>query len=240
MILCIPLEARVRTIIRASFIIAKRTSEIRYSLSGDSFQMSEITSDQVLILPDTVDVSEGQAITDELRMQALPIESFITVSAEEALPNALGLLLRLAVEDGRLTDEELLSIQPVLDGRSWRPGLAVQIGDVFSYNASLWRCLQAHTTQSDWPPDCTPALWRKVEVIHEDEVRVWQTGVDYIIGDEVAYPDVTGDVYVCQQAHQRTGGRRSGISPCRRTCCSAQHRPPAQRHKVVGRAAQAL
>ena len=201
MILCIPLEARVRTIIRASFIVAKRTSETRYSLSGDSFQMSEITSDQVLILPDTVDVSEGQAITDELRMQALPIESFITVSAEEALPNALGLLLRLAVADGRLTDEELLSIQPVLEGRAWKPGLAVQVGDVFSYNASLWRCLQAHTTQSDWPPDATPALWRKVEVIHEDEVRVWQTGVDYIVGDEVAYPDATGDVYVCQQAH---------------------------------------
>ena len=201
MILCIPLEARVRTIIRASFIVAKRTSETKYSLSGDSFQMSEITSDQVLILPDTVDVSEGQAITDELRMQALPIESFITVSAEEALPNALGLLLRLAVADGRLTDEELLSIQPVLDGRTWRPGLAVQVGDVFSYNASLWRCLQAHTTQSDWPPDATPALWRKVEVIHEDEVRVWQTGVDYIVGDEVAYPDATSDVYVCQQAH---------------------------------------
>ena len=186
MILCIPLEARVRTIIRASFIVAKRTSETKYSLSGDSFQMSEITSDQVMILPDTVDVAEGQAITDELRMQALPIESFITVSAEEALPNALGLLLRLAVADGRLTDEELLSIQPVLDGRAWRPDLAVQVGDVFSFNASLWRCLQAHTTQSDWLPDCTPALWRKVEVIHEDEVRVWQTGVDYIVGDEVA------------------------------------------------------
>lgn len=186
MILCIPLEARVRTIIHASFIVAKRTSETKYSLSGDSFQMSEITSDQVIILPDNVDVSEGQAITDELLMQALPIEAFITVSAEEALPNALGLLFRLAVADGRLTDEELLSIQPVLDGRVWKPGLAVQVGDVFSCGASLWRCLQAHTTQSDWPPDATPALWRKVEVIHEDEARVWQTGVDYIIGDEVA------------------------------------------------------
>ena len=58
MILCIPLEARVRTIIRASFIVAKRTSETRYSLSGDSFQMSEITSDQVIILPNDVDASE--------------------------------------------------------------------------------------------------------------------------------------------------------------------------------------
>ena len=206
MILCIPLEARARTIIRASFIVAKRTSETRYSLSGDSFQMSEITSDQVLILPDTVEVSEGQAITDELRMQALPIESFITVSAEEALPNALGLLLRLAVADGRLTDEELLSIQPVLDGRAWRPGLAVQVGDVFSYNASLWRCLQAHTTQGDWPPDLVPALWRKVEVISEDAVRVWQAGVDYAVGDEVAYPDADGAFYACLQAHTSLAG----------------------------------
>lgn len=206
MILCIPLEARVRTIIRASFIVAKRTSETRYSLSGDSFQMSEITSDQVLILPDTVEVSEGQAITDELRMQALPIEAFITVSAEEALPNALGILFRLAVADGRLTDEELLSIQPVLDGRVWKPGLAVQVGDVFSCGASLWRCLQAHTTQSDWPPDATPALWRKVEVIHEDEVHVWQPGVDYIAGDEVAYPDEHGPLYECLTAHTSQEG----------------------------------
>ena len=206
MILCIPLEARVRTIIRASFIVAKRTSETKYSLSGDSFQMSEITSDQVMILPDTVDVAEGQAITDELRMQALPIESFITVSAEEALPNALGLLLRLAVADGRLTDEELLSIQPVLDGRTWRPGLAVQVGDVFSYNASLWRCLQAPTTQRDGPHEATRALWRRGEVSQEGEVRGWQTGMDYIVGDEVAYPDATGDVYVCQQAHTSLTG----------------------------------
>ena len=206
MILCIPLEARVRTIIRASFIVAKRTSETQYALSGESFQMSGITPDQVIILPDDVEVSEGQAVTDELLMQALPIESFITVTAEEALPNALGLLLRLAVADGRLTDEELLSIQPVLDGRIWKPGLAVQVGDVFSYGASLWRCLQAHTTQSDWPPDITPALWRKVEVIHEEEVRVWQTGVDYIVGDETAYPDASGDLYICQQAHTSLAG----------------------------------
>ena len=37
-------------------------------------------------------------------------------------------------------------------------------------------------------------------------MRVWQTGVDYIVGDEVAYPDATGDVYVCQQAHTSLTG----------------------------------
>ena len=38
-------------------------------------------------------------------MQALPLESFVSVTAEEALPNVLGLLLRTAVADGRISDE---------------------------------------------------------------------------------------------------------------------------------------
>ena len=74
------------------------------------------------------------------------MESFVTVSAEEALPNALGLLLRLAVADGRLTDAELLSIQPALEGRAWKSGISAQVGDVYTYANALWRCLQAHTT----------------------------------------------------------------------------------------------
>lgn len=113
----IPFDGRVRTIIRSSFVAAKRLTENRYTLSGDTFQMRDVTAEQVLILPDDVPIMEGEMLTDEILMQALPLESFVTVSAEEALPNALGLLLRLAVVDGRLTDAELLSVQPALEGR---------------------------------------------------------------------------------------------------------------------------
>lgn len=202
----IPFEGRVRTIIRSSFVAAKRVTETQYDLSGEQFQMSSVTAKQVLILPDDVSIAEGQALTDDVLMRALPLESFITVSAEEALPNALGLLLRLAIADGRLTDTGLLSIQPALEGRVWKPGLAVQVGDVYTYGAFLWRCLQAHTAQGDWPPDVVPALWRKVEIIPEDAVRVWQAGVDYAIGDEVAYPDADGSFFSCLQAHTSLAG----------------------------------
>ena len=202
----IPFEGRVRTIIRSSFVAAKRVMETQYDLSGEQFQMTGVTAQQVLILPDDVNVAEGQALTDDVLMRALPLESFITVSAEEALPNALGLLLRLAIADGKLTDAELLSIQPALEGRVWKPGLSVQVGDVYSYGAFLWRCLQAHATQGDWPPDLVPALWRKVEVISEDAVRVWQAGVDYAVGDEVAYPDVNSSFFACLQAHTSQAG----------------------------------
>ena len=202
----IPFDGRVRTIIRSSFVAAKRLTESRYSLTGDMFQMTDVTAEQVLILPDEVTLAEGELLTDEVLMRALPLESFIAISAEEALPNALGLLLRLAVADGRLTDAELLSIQPALEGRLWQPGIDVQVGDVYTFGAFLWRCIQAHTTQGNWPPDLAPALWRKVEVISEDEVRVWQPGVDYVAGDVLAYPDADSPQYECLTAHTSQEG----------------------------------
>ena len=202
----IPLEGRVRTVIRSSFVAAKRLTESQYTLSGDNFQMTGVTAEQVLILPDAVEVSEGQTVTDEMKMQALPFEGFIAVSAEEALPNVLGLLLRSAVADGKLTDEELLSVQPALEGRVWQSGLSVQIGDVYSQGGFLWRCIQAHTTQTNWEPDKVPALWRKVEIIHENTKRIWQPGVDYALGDSVFYPDENGTEYSCITAHTSQTG----------------------------------
>lgn len=201
MFIAIPFEGRARTVLRSSFISAKRVTATKYNLSGEQFQMSGVTAEQIVILPDDVKISEGQELTGDVLARALPLEGFITVSAEEALPNVLGLLLRQAVADGRLTDAELLSVQPALEGRVWKPGIPVQVGDVYSYSASLWRCVQAHTTQGDWPPDLVPALWRKVEVIHEDEVRVWQAGMDYAAGDVLAYPDAESVRYECLQGH---------------------------------------
>ena len=45
-----------------------------------------------------------------------------------------------------------------------------------------------------------------MEIIPEDTVRVWAAGIDYIVGDEVAYPDASGMMYTCQQAHTSQDG----------------------------------
>ena len=105
-----------------------------------------------------------------------------------------------------MPDKELLSVQPALEGRVWQPELSVQVGDVYSYAGFLWRCIQAHATQTGWEPDKVPALWRKVEIIHEDTKRIWQSGVDYALGDSVFYPDENGTEYVCIMAHTSQTG----------------------------------
>ena len=202
----IPLAGLVRMCIQSSFVAARRTDVTHFDLTGDTFQMTQVTADQVFIFPDEVEIAEGQEMNDDLIAHALPLVQFVRISAEEAVPAALGLLLRLAVADGRLTDAELLSIQPALEGRLWQPGIEVKVGDVYTFGAFLWRCLQDHTTQGTWTPDLVPALWRKVEIISEDAVRVWAADIDYILGDEVAYPDADGTLYTCLQAHTSQTG----------------------------------
>ena len=200
MIIVIPLEGRVRAILHSTYLLARRLSETKYSLSGDAFNMTDVTADQVFILPDTVQVSEGEALTEEMKLQALPLETFVATSPEEALADTLGLVLRAYVADGRITDKELLRVQPALEGRLWQPNLDVQIGDVYAFANYLWRCIQAHQTQGTWPPDLTPALWRKVEVV-DDSIRVWDSGIDYVVGDVLAYPDADSLRYQCLQEH---------------------------------------
>lgn len=67
------------------------------------------------------------------------------------------------------------------------------------YGEKLYRCVQAHTSQADWTPDATPALW--TEVAKPGEIPVWKrpTGAHdaYNTGDKVRYPDENGSVYVC-------------------------------------------
>lgn len=52
----------------------------------------------------------------------------------------------------------------------WRTGLTITQDDItngkhrYQYNGKLYRCVQAHTTQEDWTPDKTPALWVEVSL----------------------------------------------------------------------------
>ena len=211
--IAIPLGGQIRMVICSSFVVAKRKDATHYDLSGESFQLTGVTSEQVYVFDDSVLLSEGMEMTHDLIAKSLPLDRFVSVSAEEALPNAIGLLLRLAVADGRVTDSELLRIQPALEGRLWQPGLDVKVGDVYTFGSYLWRCLQDHTTQGTWTPDLVPALWRKVEVIPENTVRVWAEGIDYIVGDELAYPDADSQIYTCLQAHTSQAGWEPPAAP---------------------------
>ena len=78
---------------------------------------------------------------------------------------------------------------------AWVVGKAYIVGDRVQHGGTLYKCVQAHTSQSDWAPDATPALWKTVSI---DEYPEWvqPTGAHdaYNIGDKVTY---NGQHYVC-------------------------------------------
>lgn len=45
---------------------------------------------------------------------------------------------------------------------NWVPGTAYSVGQIRKSGKSLYRCIQAHTSQADWAPEKTPALWKKI------------------------------------------------------------------------------
>ena len=76
---------------------------------------------------------------------------------------------------------------PMLFDR-WEVGKAYVVGDRICYEEVLYKCVQAHTSQADWMPSVTPALWTVVSV---EEFPEWvqPTGVQdaYMMGDKVSH-----------------------------------------------------
>ena len=66
--------------------------------------------------------------------------------------------------------------------------VAYAIGQRVRYGDNLYKCVQAHTSQGDWIPSATPALWVRAS-IEEWPEWVQPTGAHdaYAKGDKVTY-----------------------------------------------------
>ncbi|WP_425540038.1 carbohydrate-binding protein [Microaceticoccus formicicus] len=82
----------------------------------------------------------------------------------------------------------------------WEESENVEVGEIRHYEGKLYEVIQAHTTQSDWTPNATPALWKEIapEVTEDGEEIIPEfvqpTGAHdaYKLGDKVIFD---GKVY---------------------------------------------
>ena len=95
-----------------------------------------------------------------------------------------------------LSDTDALEAVELFD--EWAVGVEYAKGKRLRYTGILYKVKQAHTSQADWTPDATPALW--TEVPKPGEIPVWKhpTGAQdaYQAGDKVWYPEKDTTVYV--------------------------------------------
>ena len=86
-----------------------------------------------------------------------------------------------------LTDDAALDLPNAFP--RWTTGKAYIVGERVRYEEKLYKCVQAHTSQADWTPPATPALW--TEVSPEGVIPDWKqpTGAQdaYAKGDKVKH-----------------------------------------------------
>ena len=88
------------------------------------------------------------------------------------------------------TIDEVTATEHVEAFSQWEPNVAYKVGNLRTYDEKLYKCLQAHTSQADWTPDITSALW-KIAGNPADEWPEWSQPIGasdaYMSGDKVSY-----------------------------------------------------
>lgn len=93
-----------------------------------------------------------------------------------------------------LNDETALQSIPLFP--AWKAGISVNKDERYQYNGLLYKVVQAHTTQADWTPDQTPALWVVVSLEEWPEfVQPSGSHDAYNTGDKITY---NGQHYICK------------------------------------------
>lgn len=106
--------------------------------------------------------------------------------------------LRAMIEKAAISLDDTDALEAVELFPAWVAKTPYDKGIRVRFDGKLYRCEQSHTSQADWTPPDTPALW--TEVAEPGEIPVWKqpTGAQdaYMKGDKVHYPDADGPVYV--------------------------------------------
>lgn len=102
------------------------------------------------------------------------------------LEQALAIRAAMDKVGSLLTDEQAITSVELF--RPWNANDTVTSNDIRRHGELLYRCIQGHTTQDDWMPDATPALWARISV---EEWPAWKQPLGahdaYKKGDKVTY-----------------------------------------------------
>lgn len=91
-----------------------------------------------------------------------------------------------------LEDEDALKVVELFP--KWAENEAYVIGDRVRYEGILYKCLIAHTSQSDWIPSDAISLWAKVLIPDPEIIPEWEqpdSTNPYMKGDKVKHLERT-------------------------------------------------
>ena len=89
-------------------------------------------------------------------------------AAERSRPLTMEEVSRMIItkQINDLTVDDNTALRMVEFYPEWSAGQAYTAGYKAQHGGKLWRCLQAHTSQTGWEPENTPALWEEICEAH--------------------------------------------------------------------------
>lgn len=103
---------------------------------------------------------------------------------------------RRKIETAAAQQSDELALESIELFPKWEAGISVTAGDRYQYNGVLYRVVQSHTTQDDWTPDITRALWTVVSLEEWPEIpENIPAEAPWMKGDKGTWK---GQRYICQ------------------------------------------
>lgn len=133
----------------------------------------------------------------------------VTALAGEPVTYARAVKLRPIIEQAAvsLSDGEAATVPELIT--AWAYPVAYAEGDRRSYGGKVYKCRQAHTSQTDWNPAATPALWVVIDAAHagtQDDPIPAARGMEYEYG-KYYLDSEDGKVYLCERTGEQAGGK---------------------------------
>lgn len=198
-------------------IILELTIEEALALFTDGVQWSIVYGTQTIPQDDFIiagPITDNRNGTVSVRMgkpTAAEVSSVITGEQIANIDMATAYTMRAVIEDSvTALDDETAATVPSLF-TPWTVGEAVEVGDRRYYAPTdrLYKAIQSHTTQADWTPDITPALWVVVDVTHagtaEDPIPAVRS-MEYEYGKIYLDPE-DSKLYLCERTSEAEGGK---------------------------------
>ena len=86
----------------------------------------------------------------------------------------------------------------------WEAGTKYGVGDRRRYDGKVYKCLQAHTSQTGWEPSAVPALWVVINTSSPgtiDDPIPAARGMEYEYGKYYLDPE-DGKTYLCKRLNE--------------------------------------
>lgn len=133
----------------------------------------------------------------------------VTALAGAPVTYARAVELRPIIEQAAvsLSDGEAASVPELIT--AWAYPVDYAEGDRRSYGGKVHKCRRAHTSQADWTPDKTPALWAVIDAEHagtQDDPIPAARGMEYEYG-KYYLDSEDGKVYLCERTGEQAGGK---------------------------------